>query len=121
MNKEQQKQLEMHFLNQHLEQLQEQIQTIKTQLTELIRIKESLEELKKTKNKSAIVPLGAGVFVESDLKEIKEVILNIGSNVLIKKEIGGAKEILKNQINELQNIAHQMENSLAQGIMKMNK
>jgi len=119
MNPEQQKQIEMQMLQQHMQQVQEQIQSLHQQLNELKTIKESLEELKSVKNKKSIVPLGAGVFLETNIKEVKDVLLNVGSNVMVKKDVKDAQNILEKQIKELEKISYRMQNDIAQGIMQM--
>ena len=82
------------------------------QTEELKKIKEDLLNLKDVKDKKTYVPLGAGIFLESELKNTKNVVMNVGSNVLVKKDFKSANEILDKQINELKKIQVQLDSEL---------
>lgn len=119
MNLDQQKQLEMQLLNQHLQQLQEQIRTLHGQVAEVKAIREDLEELELVKNKDSITPLGAGIFLETKIKDVKNVLLNVGAGVMVKKDINSAKKIIEKQIRDLEKIILQIETNMTQGIMQL--
>ena len=66
-------------------------------------LSENLEDIQKTKTGEKIfVPLGSGLFIESQLKDNKEVLINIGSDVLIKKDISEARVFIKEQIDQIE-------------------
>ena len=93
--------------------LKNQLATLNMQTEELMKIKEDLISIKDIENRETFVPMGAGIFLESELKKPKEVILNVGANVLVKKDFDSAKDILTKQIDELRNIKSQLENELS--------
>jgi len=119
MDKEKQKQIELQLLNQHLQQLNEQMEVLQSQLNELRRIRGDLDNLKSINNRKAIVPFGAGVYLESEIKKTDEVLLNIGSNTIIKKDLESTKKILDNQIQDLEKIIVQIERNLTKGFMQL--
>jgi prefoldin alpha subunit len=121
MNEEQKRQLELQLLQQHMEELQNQLQSLKNQLAELTSLRQDLDHIEQIKNKKSLVPLGAGIFIESDIKEVKDVLLNIGANIIVKKDINTAKKILDKQIKDLEKIASQLENSLIKGYLQFSE
>tara|TARA_Y100000310_G_scaffold238913_1_gene242456 strand:- start:2917 stop:3288 length:372 start_codon:yes stop_codon:yes gene_type:complete len=104
--------IEQQLIQQNLMNLKNQINTLNMQIEELKRIKEDLLSIKEVKDKKTFVPLGAGIFLESKLKQPKEVVLNVGANVLVKKDFNSASKILDNQVDELKNIQSQLESEL---------
>ncbi len=110
MNEEKikQKYLELQFLNQQIQQVQQQLALIEQQIIELTTINLTLLEVSKTKKGNKIlVPLGAGVYVDSELKDNKEVLMNVGAGVVVKKSIEESKKIVEEQLKELKGIREQ--------------
>ncbi len=105
--------LEQQIIQQNFMNLKNQLATLNMQTEELMKIKEDLISIKDIENRETFVPMGAGIFLESELKKPKEVILNVGANVLVKKDFDSAKDILTKQIDELRNIKSQLENELS--------
>ncbi len=104
--------LEQQIIQQNLMNLKNQLSTLSMQIEELQKIKEDMLSLKDIKNTESYIPLGAGIFLESEIKQPKEVILNVGANVLVKKDFNSANKILDRQIDELKNIRFQLEKEL---------
>ena len=104
--------LEKQMIQQNLMNLKDQITNLGMQTTELKKIKEDLLSLKNIENKKTYVPFGAGIFLESNLKQPKEIILSVGANVLVKKDFNSANKILEKQVNELKSIESQLESEL---------
>ena len=108
LDKEQLKALEMQLMGHNLNNLRNQIATITQQIIELEDLKEGLVSLKDVKDRKSFVPFGSGIFLESELKQPKEVLMNVGTGVLVKKDFGAATEIIGNQIGELKKISLEM-------------
>ncbi len=98
------------LMGQQLQQIEQQIATIEAQAEELENIKESLSELQKHDKKTIHTPLGAGVFLESELRKPDDVLLNVGSGVIVKRSTQDALRIISNQIDQLKKIKEQMQN-----------
>ena len=105
--------LEQQMIQQNLMNLKNQLLSLNSQTEELIRLKEDLISIKDVKDKKTLVPLGAGIFLESELKQLKEVVMNVGSNILVKKDFNSSTKILDKQIEELKNIQSQLEKEIS--------
>ncbi len=108
---EAQKFIAQQLLGQQLQQLEQQIATIEMQMKDLNVLKESLNELSNLDDCKIHTPLGAGVFLESHLSKPETVLLNVGAGVIVKKDTPTAIKIIGKQIEELESIKKQMENS----------
>jgi prefoldin alpha subunit len=106
------KMIESQLMNQQLNQLQQQLHTLDHQLGELTNLSLDLESLKDQKNAKTFSSLGGGIFIESEIKESKSVLLSVGSNILIKKPKEDAIELVKKQIDQLSNIKKQLESEV---------
>lgn len=111
-NKQQQF-MELQVLAQQINQLHQQSQMIQQQFAELKALKENLADLEQTKpNTNSFSLLGAGIFIESEVKNTKHVLMNVGSQVLVKKTITQAKELIQHQEKEVENILINIEHQI---------
>ena len=108
-SKEQQRKLvELQLLDQATKQIEQNLVNIESQINELKKLTESLDDIKKVKEGTEIfVPIGAGVFTKAQLKENKEILVNVGSGVVVKKSFDEAKEIVEKQTKELEELFSQ--------------
>ena len=110
----QRKYLEYQFLMQHTQQLGQQIQQIRSHLTELESLNENISEMGNTKeNDEILIPLGSGIFTKGKLSKDKNVIMNVGSDVLVTKSIPDAKKLIEEQADELKKFVVDLENQLS--------
>ena len=101
------------MIDQHVKQLQKQLEMVTNQLIELASTNNSLDEFKKIEiGKEIFVPLSSGIFVKAGIKETSELLVNIGASVAVKKDIASTKKLIQNQIEELEKIQKQMINDL---------
>ncbi len=110
---ERMKALEQQMIQQNLMNLKNQLLSLNSQTEELTRLKEDLISIKDVKDRKTLVPLGAGIFLESELKHPKELVMNVGSNILVKKDFNSSTKILDKQIEELKNIQSQLETEIS--------
>ena len=109
----QQKYLEFQIIEQQMKEYQQELMTLQAQLNELTSLEESLKEIEKSKDKNEILTaLSPGIFVKTELKNNKEVLMNVGSNVVVPKTIAETIEIVKDQSLKIQAIAHKLEQDL---------
>jgi len=96
--------IKMQMLGQEAEQIEQQIQIIEQQNSELNSVRESLEAIKNFKekedSKEILANLGKGIFVKADLRE-KELLVNIGKDVLVKKTPEETIKIIDEQTKKL--------------------
>ena len=84
------------------EVIQQQIENLNASLTELTIALDTLEVVKDEKKEETLVPIGAGSFLITELKNTDEVIIGLGAGVAVKKKIADAKETIGEQKTELE-------------------
>ena len=103
---------ELNAYQQQAEVLQQQIETLNTTITELSVAMETLETIKGEDNKETLVPIGAGSFLITELKNTDEVIIGLGAGVAVKKKIDDAKVTITEQKTELEELREKMSADL---------
>lgn len=103
MDKEMQKRyLELQLIDHQIKQLQKQIEMIESQLVELESVSQSLGELGNVDvGTEMFVPISGGVFVKAELKDNKELIVNVGAGTAVKKTIPETLKMITDQANEI--------------------
>jgi prefoldin alpha subunit len=104
-------------LNQYQSQadlIQQQMETVKASLGELEILDNTLEAIKEGKDLETLVPLGAGSFINAEIKNTEEVIMSVGAGVAITKKVEEAQETVSNQKNEMKQTMEKMAQNLQQ-------
>lgn len=101
--------MKLQMLQNEGQKLEEQIQLIDQQSSELSSIKECIENIEKEKSQSneILTNLGKGIFVKTLLKE-KELYVNVGKEIIIKKNTKETIKIIDEQISKLSNAKVEM-------------
>jgi prefoldin alpha subunit len=94
------------------EVLQQQIETLNATIAELSVAMDTLVTVKGEDNKETLVPIGAGSFIITELKNTDEVIIGLGAGVAVKKRINDAKVTITEQKNELEELREKMSSDL---------
>jgi len=94
------------------EVLQQQIETLNATITELQIAMDTLETVKGQDNKETLVPIGAGSFLITELKNTEEVIIGLGAGVAVKKTVDDAKATIAEQKKELEELKDKMASDL---------
>tara|TARA_Y100000034_G_C6855813_1_gene388905 strand:- start:152 stop:535 length:384 start_codon:yes stop_codon:yes gene_type:complete len=109
----QQKIAQFQALQQHLEQIQEHIQLLHQQNAELENSKEALAELQQEKvNSQILAPIANGIFVKGELKDNRELLVNVGGDVVVEKKVKEVIGLLEEQQQELRLKVEQAEGIL---------
>ncbi len=107
------KYMEYQFLMQQLQQLQQNNSSLEKHISDLNSLKNNLENISKTKvNTESLMPLGSGIFLKSELKDNKTVIMNVGSNVCVEKNIDEAMIIVDKQLGEVVNVMETLQSEI---------
>ena len=112
---------ELNAYQQQAEVLQQQIDSLNTTITELSVAMDTLSTIKGEDNKETLVPIGAGSFLITELKNTEEVIIGLGAGVAVKKKIDDAKDTITEQKTELEELREKMSvdlQKITQYIMK---
>lgn len=114
MNKEDQPKIaELQFLEQQANQINQQANTIQSNIIELKTLNEALSDLENVeKGKDIFIPLGSGFFISASMGGNKELLMNVGSKTLVKKSYKEAKELVIVQLKELENVLPQLEKQM---------
>lgn len=101
--------LELQMLDQHMKQLQQQLQMIHQQGAEMAATLQSLDDFTSLKEgKEMWIPLSSGIFAKATLKETEHVLVNVGANVAVTKDIPATKQLINEQVAESEKIQHKL-------------
>jgi prefoldin alpha subunit len=92
--------------------LKQQIENINATLSELTIAGETLETIKGIDKTETLVPIGAGSFIITEIKNTDEVIVGLGAGVAAKKKIDEADKSISEQKEELEKIIKKMVEDL---------
>jgi prefoldin alpha subunit len=108
-NEIQNKYLELQMIGQQIKQVQQQIQALDNRLMELNIVEQSLDDLGEVKTGTEIlVPISSGIFAKAELKDNKDLMVNVGANTVVKKTIPKTKDMLTEQTTEINKYKEQM-------------
>jgi prefoldin alpha subunit len=103
--------LKFQAFEQKINQVQAQLNSVEEGIGELKFLEESLEELKGSKDKEILSPIGRGIFIKSKIIS-EELLVDVGGKNFVKKDIDSAKEMIKKQVEKLKNIQEELNLSL---------
>ena len=105
--------IEYQRLMQQIQQLQQNLQEMEKHISDLARLKNNLNSISKIEEgQETLMPLGSGIFIHGEIKNTQQVIMNVGTNICINKTIIKTLETVDNQMNEVSNVAIQMEQEI---------
>jgi prefoldin alpha subunit len=96
--------MELQMLEQKMKQLEAQINAINKQTSEMHGIVESLKAIDASQGKEALLPIGKGIFIKSNLTS-KNLLLNIGSGIVIEKGVAETIRLVDEQVAKLNEMA----------------
>ena len=92
--------------------LQQQIEAIQGSITEIEILESTLEDVKDKDSLETLVPVGAGSFMNAEIKKTDEIIMSVGAGVAISKTADEAKETIASQKEELKESLNKMIDNL---------
>ena len=101
----------LNMFEQQINQLQQQIQVIEAGINELSSLSLSLDDLKNSKGKEVFAAVGRGIYTKARL-ESEELTVDIGNQNFVKKSIPETKELIDTQVNKLEKIKEDVQQSL---------
>jgi len=99
---------EINMYQSQLDVLKQQIESVQASIAELASAEETLEAVKGKDNTETFVPIGAGSFLITELKNTDQVIMGLGAGAAAKKSIDDAKESIASQRKELEQLVEKM-------------
>jgi prefoldin alpha subunit len=105
--------MEYKVLEQHIKQMQAQLEALTHQLFELHSTSSSLDEFKKiSAGREIFVPLSSGIFAKASINDTSELLVNVGANTVVKKDADSAKKLIQKQMEEIKKIQKHMISEL---------
>lgn len=105
--------MQFQVIEQHIKQLQRQLEMVTHQLLELNVTSNSLDDFKKINTgREVFVPLSSGIFAKAVIKDTSELLVNAGANVVVKKDVAETKNLIQRQIEEIKKVQKQMIDDL---------
>ncbi len=109
-------------LEERAKQIEQNIQIVEENSIDLQRLQEGLEEIKGSKGKEILAPIGRGIFVKAKL-DSEEFLTDIGGRTFVKKDgddinkmieenIGKLAELKAELFRELEELNEELEDTL---------
>jgi len=113
--------VEMRFLEQTAETLQQRIGMINAAITDLTYANMTLENMEKEKDEAELlVPIGGSSYIKVKLASNDTVIVGMGAGVSIEKTLPEAKQIVKERLDELEKTMNSAQQQFAQVAQRIN-
>jgi prefoldin alpha subunit len=113
--------VEMRFLEQTAETLQQRIGMINAAITDLTYANMTLEGIEKEKDDAELlVPIGSSSYIKVKLANADKVVVGMGAGVSVEKTLPEAKEIVKERLDELEKTMTSAQQQFAQVAQRIN-
>ena len=113
--------VEMRFLEQTAESLQQRISMVNAAITDLTYANMTLDGIEKEKaDAELLVPIGGGSYIKVKLADTNKVVVGMGAGVSIEKTMPEAKEIVKERLGELEKTMTSAQQQFAQVAQRIN-
>ena len=94
--------VEMRYLEQTAETLQQRISMVNAAITDLTYASMTLEGIETEKeNAELLVPIGGNSYVKAKISDTNKIIIGLGAGVSIEKNLPEAKATLKERLEDL--------------------
>ena len=113
--------IEMRFLEQTAETLQQRISMVNAAMTDLTYANMALESIEKEKkNAELLIPIGGSSYIKVKLASPDKVVVGMGAGVSIEKTLPEAKAIVKERLDELEKAMLSAQQQFAQVAERIN-
>jgi prefoldin alpha subunit len=113
--------VEMRYLEQTAETLQQRISMINAALTDLTYANATLEGIEQEKeNAEMLVPIGGSSYVQVKLANPDKVIVGLGAGVSVEKSLTDAKATIKERLDELEKTLQSAQTQFTQVAERIN-
>jgi prefoldin alpha subunit len=110
-NIEQELARKFHVFEHQIRMLQEQMNAVEQATMDLQTLDFGLDDLKDSKDREILAQVGRGIFVKAKITG-EELLVDIGNKNFVTKSIENTKEVLKEQIEKLNQIKEDLESEL---------
>jgi len=113
--------VELRFLEQTAETLQQRVSMINAAITDLTYANMALEGIEKEKEDAELlVPIGGSSYIKVKLASTDKVVVGMGASVSVEKTLPEAKAIVKERLDELEKTMASAQQQFAQVAERIN-
>ena len=113
--------IEMRYLEQTAETLQQRMGMINSAITDLTYANMTLEGMEKeSEDAEVLVPIGGSAYIKVKLASSDTVIVGMGAGVSVEKTLPEAKTIVKERLDELEKTMKSAQQQFAQVAQRIN-
>lgn len=94
---------QLNMYKQQSEMLQQQVEAVQASIAEVKILENTLDDIKDKDTIETLVPVGAGSFMNAEIKNQDKIIMSVGAGVAIAKNFEEAKKTTAEQKKELEN------------------
>lgn len=99
-----QKYMEFKVLQEHIQKINEHMEVLKTQTAEISLTKDALRDFTTMNVGSEIlVPLADGIFIKGELKNNKDLLVNVGADTVVERSVPDVIKLIEEQQSQVQN------------------
>ncbi len=103
--------MKLSIFEQQINQMQQQLQAIEQGLIDLETLNMGLDDLKNSKGKEIMAPVGRGIFIKAKV-ESEDLLVDIGEGNIVTKNIEETKKILGKQSKKLSEVKFELQSSM---------
>tara|TARA_Y100000310_G_C20466078_1_gene707722 strand:- start:468 stop:878 length:411 start_codon:yes stop_codon:yes gene_type:complete len=111
MEPDQETMMKFQMFEQQMQQIHQQLQAVEQGIVEMTSLSLGLAELKGTKDKEIMAPIGRGIYAKAKLLS-EELTVDVGGKNFVKKSIPQARKIIDEQVGKLEEVKVELNNSL---------
>jgi len=113
--------VEMRFLEQTAENLQQRVSMMNAAMSDLTYANMTLDDVEKEKEDAELlVPIGGSAYIKVKLANTDTVVIGLGAGVSIEKTLPEAKAIVKERLTELEKAMTAAQQQFAQIATRIN-
>ena len=106
--------------NEELQQMQQQLNLVRQEYSEMHSLQESLSRLSEIKkDDELLISIGRGIFVNASVQNTDDVLVDVGSSVVVKKKINAARKMIEQETSQLKLYAEELEKQFNMLILRM--
>ena len=99
------------MLEQQMQQVQEQIESVSRGVDELSSLNFGLDDLRGSVGKEILAPLGRGIFVGATVNS-EALTVDLGGKIFVQKSVAETKEIIEGQVKKLLSVKDDLNSTL---------
>ena len=92
---------ELQAIEEQIKMMENELRALDQRNIEILKLRDSINDLHKSK---AFSSLGMGIYTESEVKDTKSFLVNVGAGVVLKKSHKDTEDLLDKKLKEIESI-----------------